>query len=130
MNLEIEGKISLVVAFKQRCFTQSKLSLKFTKLLLFPHKTAYFSNNSDNAYENADCNWKFHITNLNPWSFWKTTSNRKRWSQSQCFCSQQIMKVEFHIAYSKVLLTACADQLLYNLSLLNYVRHVENKTQQ
>ena len=28
------------------------------------------------------------------------------------------MKVEFHIAYSKVLLTACAYQLLYNLSLI------------
>ena len=69
MNLEIEGKISLVVTFKQRFFTQSKLSLKFTKLLLFPHKTAYFSNNSHNAYENADCNSKFKITNLNPWRF-------------------------------------------------------------
>ena len=66
MNLEIEGKISLVVTFKQRFFTQSKLSLKFTKLL-FPHKTAYFSNNSHNTYKNADCNSKFNITNLNPW---------------------------------------------------------------
>ena len=67
MILEIEGKISLVLTFKQRFLTQSKLSLKFTKLLLFPHKTAYFSNNSHNAYENADCNSKFNITNLNPW---------------------------------------------------------------
>ena len=67
MNLEIEGKISLLVTFKQRFFTQSKLSLKFTKLLLFPHKTAYFSNNSHNAYKNADCSSEFNITNLNPW---------------------------------------------------------------
>ena len=67
MNLENEGKINLVVTFKQRFFTQSKLSIKFTKLLLFPHKTAYFSNNSHSAYENAQCNSNFNITNLNPW---------------------------------------------------------------
>ena len=54
MNLEIEGKISLLVTFIQWFVTQSKLSLIFTKTLLFPHKTAYFSNNSHNAYKNAD----------------------------------------------------------------------------
>ena len=41
--------------------------------LLFPHKTAYFSNNSHNAYKNADGNSKFNITKLNAWklTFWK-----------------------------------------------------------
>ena len=63
----MEGKISLVLTFKQRFLTQSKLSLKFTKLLLFPHKTAYFSNNSHNVYGNAHYNSKFNTTNLNPW---------------------------------------------------------------
>ena len=29
------------------------------------------------------------------------------------------MLLEFHIALSKILLTACADRLLYNLSLIN-----------
>ena len=73
MNLEIEGKISLLVTFIQRFVTQSKLSLIFTKTLLFPHKTAYFSNNSHNVYKNADDNSKFNITKLNPWklTFWK-----------------------------------------------------------
>ena len=66
MNLEIEGKISLLVTFIQRFVTQSKLSLIFTKTLLFPHTTAYFSNNSHNVYKNADDNTKFNITKLNP----------------------------------------------------------------
>ena len=73
MNLETEGKISLLVTFIQRFVTQSKLSLIFTKTLLFPHKTAYFSNNSHNAYKNADGNSNFNLTKLNPWkfTFWK-----------------------------------------------------------
>ena len=73
LNLEIEGKISLLVVFIQRFVTQSKLSLIFTKTLLFPHKTAYFSNNSHNAYKNADGNSKFNISKLNAWklTFWK-----------------------------------------------------------
>ena len=73
MNLEIEGKISLLVTFIQRFDTQSKLTLIFTKTILFPHKTAYFSKNSHNAYKNADGNSKFNITKLNPWKliFWK-----------------------------------------------------------
>ena len=49
LNLETEGKITLLVTFIQRFVTQSKLSLIFTKTLLFPHKTAYFSNNSHDA---------------------------------------------------------------------------------
>ena len=60
MNLEIEGKTSLLVTFIQWFVTQSKLSLIFTKTLLFPHKTAYFSNNSHNAYKNADGNSKLN----------------------------------------------------------------------
>ena len=73
LNLETEGKISLVVTSIQRFVTQSKLSLIFSKMLLFPHKTAYFSNNSHDAYKNADGNSKFNITKLNPWklTFWK-----------------------------------------------------------
>ena len=66
MNLETEGKISLLVTVIQRFVTQSKLSLIFTKTLLFPHKTVYISNNSYNAYKNADGQSKFNITNLNP----------------------------------------------------------------
>ena len=54
MNIETESKISLLLTFIQWFVTQSKLSLIFTKTLLFPHKTAYFSNNSHNAYKNAD----------------------------------------------------------------------------
>ena len=64
MNLETEGKINLLVTFIQRFVTQSKLSLIFTKTL-FPHKTAYFSDNSHDALKNADDS-KFHITKLNP----------------------------------------------------------------
>ena len=66
MNLEIEGKISLLVTFTQRFITQSKLSLIFTKTLLFPHKTAYFSNSLHGAYKNADGKSKFNTTKLNP----------------------------------------------------------------
>ena len=66
MNLEIEGKISLLVAFIQRFVTQSKLSLIFTNTLIFLQKTAYFSNNPHNAYKNADGNSEFKINKLNP----------------------------------------------------------------
>ena len=66
MNLETEGKISLLVTLIQRFVAQCKLSPIFTKTLLFPHKTTYFSNNSHNAYKNADGNSKFNITKLNP----------------------------------------------------------------
>ena len=65
MNLEIEGKISLLVTFIQRFDTQSKLTLIFTKTILFPHKTAYFSNKSYKAYKNAGGNSKFNVTKLN-----------------------------------------------------------------
>ena len=63
----------MLVTFIQRFVTQSQLSLIFTKTLLFPHKTAYFSNNSHNPYKTADGNSKFNITKLNPWklTFWK-----------------------------------------------------------
>ena len=73
MNLETDGKISLIVTFMQWCVTQSKLSLSFTKALSFPHKKACFCNNSHNAYKNGDCNPKFNVTKLNPWklTFWK-----------------------------------------------------------
>ena len=66
INLEIKGKISLLVTFIHRFVTQSKLSLIFTKTQLFPHKTTYYSNNSHDAYKNADGNSKFNRTNLNP----------------------------------------------------------------
>ena len=54
---------------------QSKLSLIFTITLYFLHKTAYFLNNSNDAYKNAGGNSKFHLTKLNPgkFSFWKQT---------------------------------------------------------
>ena len=42
LNLEIEGKVSLLVTFIQRFVTQSKLSIIFIETLLSPHKTAYF----------------------------------------------------------------------------------------
>ena len=73
MNPETEGKISLLVTFIQRFFTESKLSLIFTKTPYFQHKTTCFSNNSHNAYKNADDNSKFNITEINPWklTFWK-----------------------------------------------------------
>ena len=60
MNLESEGKISLLVPFIQRLLTQSKLSLIITKILLLPHKTAYFLNNIHDAYKNADGKSKFN----------------------------------------------------------------------
>ena len=50
----------------QRFVTQSKLSLIFTKILLFPHETAYFLDNSHNAYNNADANSKFNVIKLYP----------------------------------------------------------------
>ena len=65
MNLETEVKISWLVTLIQRFVTQSKLSIIFTKTLLFPHKTAYFFSDSLNAYKNADGNTKFNITKLN-----------------------------------------------------------------
>ena len=65
MNLETEVKISWLLTLIQRFVTQSKLSIIFTKTLLFPHKTAYFLSDSQNAYKNADVNTKFNITKLN-----------------------------------------------------------------
>ena len=84
MNREIEVKISLLVSFIQWFVTPSKLSLIFTKTLLFTHKTTHFSNNSHNAYKNVDGNSKFNITKLNPAvklleiDFLKTTDNSKK----------------------------------------------------
>ena len=46
LNLETKNKISLLVTFIQRFVTENKLSLIFTKTLLFPHNTVHFSNNS------------------------------------------------------------------------------------
>ena len=44
LTLETEGKAYLLVTFMQRFVSKSKLSLIFTEMLLFPHKTACFSN--------------------------------------------------------------------------------------
>ena len=73
MNLQIEGKISLLVTFILRFVTQSKLSLIFSRALLFQDKAACFSNNSHDAYKNVCGNSKLDITKLNPWklTFWK-----------------------------------------------------------
>ena len=49
----------------QRFVPQSKLSVIFTKTLLFPHKAAYVSNNLYDSYKNADDNSKFSITRSN-----------------------------------------------------------------
>ena len=51
-----EGKISLLVTFIKQFATQSKLSLIFTKKLLFPQETAYLSSNSHDVYKSADGN--------------------------------------------------------------------------
>ena len=50
-----------------------KLSVIFIKTLLYPYKTAHFSNNSHNTYKNADGNSKFNISTLNAskLTFWK-----------------------------------------------------------
>ena len=66
MNLETEDKNSLLVTSTQRFVTQSKLSLMFTKTLLFPYKIAYFLEISHKAYKNADNNSKFSTSKLNP----------------------------------------------------------------
>ena len=42
MNLEIVGKICLLVTAIHRFATQWKLSLIFSKTLLFPHESAFF----------------------------------------------------------------------------------------
>ena len=55
--LETEGKINLLVTFVQWFVTQSKLSLIFTQMLLFPYKTAYFWM-TDTIHGNS----KFYIT--------------------------------------------------------------------
>ena len=60
-NLNL-GKINLLVTFIQWLFTRGKLSLIFTKTLSFPHKTAYFLNDSHDSYKNADGNSMFYIT--------------------------------------------------------------------
>ena len=59
-----------------------KLSVIFIKTLLYPYKTAHFSNNSHNTYKNADGNSKFNITKLNlrKLTFWKQPAGTgKRW---------------------------------------------------
>ena len=61
------SQISLLVTFIKRFVRQSQQSLFFTKTFLFPHKTAYFLNNSQNAHKNTDDNSKFYTINLNPW---------------------------------------------------------------
>ena len=65
LNLESEDKISLLLTFIQRFLSEIKLFLIFGKVLLFPHKTAYISNNSQDPKMNAECNLKFNITKLN-----------------------------------------------------------------
>ena len=71
LSLETADKINLLVAFIKWFVTQSKLSLIFTKTLLFPYKTACFLNESHDSFKNADSNSEFHITKLIP--FWKFT---------------------------------------------------------
>ena len=56
LNVETEGKISLLVTFIKQFATQSKLSLIFTKKLLFPQETAYLSSHSHDAFKSADGN--------------------------------------------------------------------------
>ena len=55
LNIETEGNINLLLTFIQWFVTQSNLSLIFTKTLLFPHKTVYFSNGSHGSYKNEPC---------------------------------------------------------------------------
>ena len=97
LNLETDGKISLIATFMQSCVIQSKLSLSFTKALSFPHKKACFWNNSHNAYKNGDCNPKFNVTKLNPWklTFWKQPVIAKD-GIKVCYPSQKIWGQEFH----------------------------------
>ena len=68
-KLETEGKINFPVTW---FVTQRKLSLIFTKALLFPNKTAYFWNDSHGSYKNADRNSNFHLT-----KFLKMTFSRQ-----------------------------------------------------
>ena len=64
INLETEGKINLLVTFIQLFVTQSKLSLIFIKILIFPYKTAYFLNNSHDSYKNAGGNSKIPLLKI------------------------------------------------------------------
>ena len=82
MNLEIDGKVSLLVTFIQGFVTQSKLSLIFTKTLLLTHKKAYFSNNLHNAHKNADGNSKLNLLKL---LFWKQSVIAKDEIKSMLF---------------------------------------------
>ena len=77
LDIEVSLSIPSWQTFIQRFVTQSKLSVVFTKALLFSHKTAYFLNNSHNTYKNG---------------------NSKRWNQSHCCPSQEIQgqSQEFH----------------------------------
>ena len=58
LNLETESKINLLVFFKQRFVTESKLSLIFTKTLLFSHKAGDFLNDSHDSTK-CRCQRKF-----------------------------------------------------------------------
>ena len=80
MNSETEDKDSLLVTL-QRLVTRNKLSLIFTKTILFPHKTAYFMNNSHNAYKNVDVNSKFNITKFFFEDFFKVSKEQKTISE-------------------------------------------------
>ena len=63
MNLETEGKISLLVTFIQRFVTQSKLSIIFTKTLYFHIKRPIFriTHMTHTRIQNS----KFNVTKLN-----------------------------------------------------------------
>ena len=79
LTLKTEGKNYLLITFMQRLVTQSKLSLIFTEMLLFPHKIAYFLNDRHELYKykNADGNSKSSISKFNliiqfsKLTFWK-----------------------------------------------------------
>ena len=73
MNLESELLYFNLVTFILRFVTQSKLSLIFNRILSFPHKTTFFSNNSHNVYKGADGKSKCNRTKSSPWklTFWK-----------------------------------------------------------
>ena len=140
MNLETEGKISLLVTFIQRFVTQSKLSLIFTKTLLFPHKTAYFSNNSHNAYKNADGNSKFNITKLNAWklTFWKQLVIAKDDIKVSVILANKydvkaknfILPISFYGNISTVVTSQLFPSLFMFLSSSKpFLRHLKNKKQ-
>ena len=137
MNLETEGKISLLVTFIQRFVTQSKLSLIFTKTLFFPHKTAYFSNNWHKPYKNANVNSKLNITKLNPskLTFWKQpviTKDKIKVSvilanKSEVKAKNFIIPISFYGNYLAVTLRLFPSLILFLSSSKTFSKRLKNK---